>query len=120
MPYNIWEEPNPKFKPARRNIDTITNANPALVTTINDHEYLTGLVVRLIIPPAKGMQDANQLTGTITVTGANSFTIDIDTTKMDTFKAVVDPAISTLLDVCAYVSPVGESNGMLSAALTRV
>jgi hypothetical protein len=120
MPYNIWEEPNPKFKPARRNIDTITNANPALVTTINDHEYSTGLIVRLIIPSAKGMRDANQLTGTITVTGAKTFTIDIDTTQMDVFIAVVNPAISPLLDVCAYISPVGESNEILSEAAQRV
>lgn len=120
MPYNIWEQTDPKFVPARKNIQSITNASPALVTTINPHGYLTGSVVRLVIPPQKGMQDANQLTGTITVTGLNTFTIDIDTTHMDAFVTVVDPAISPTLDVCAQVYPVGESNDMLSAASHRV
>ena len=120
IPYNIFEEANPAFKPARKNIDTITNASQALVTTINPHGYSSGLIVRLIIPIHKGMQEADQITGKITVTGANTFTIDIDTTLMDAFIAVVNPAISPLLDVCAYVSPVGESNEMLSEATHRV
>ena len=114
--YNIWVETNPKFIPARKNIANVTNANPALVTTTTDHGYTTGMIVRLVIPPAKGMQEANQLTGTITVTGNTTFTIDIDTTNMEPFIAVPPAGISPLIDVCAQVNPVGESNGMLSAA----
>jgi hypothetical protein len=116
MAYNQWYDPSPKFKPARKNIDSITNASPALVTTTSNHEYTTGMVVRLVIPEAKGMQEADQLTGTITVTGATTFTIDIDTTGMEPFIAVVNPAISPLRDICAQVNPVGESNETLSAA----
>lgn len=116
MPYNTWVEANPKFKPARKNITSITNANPALVTTSTNHEYSTGMIVRLIIPEHKGMQDANQYAGKITVTGNTTFTIDLDTTAMDAFVAVDPPGISPLLDVCAQVNPVGESNEMLSAA----
>jgi hypothetical protein len=114
--YNLWEIADPKFAPARRNIQSITNAYPALVTTINPHGYVDGTVVRLVIPIQKGMQDANNLTGTISVTGNNTFTIDIDTTQMQPFITVVDPNISPLLDVCAQVQPVGESNKTLAAA----
>lgn len=116
MPYNIWEDSDPKFIPARKNIDTITNASQALVTTLSAHGYTSGMIVRLVIPTSKGMQGANQLTGKITVVDAVSFTIDIDTTNMDAFISVVNPAISPTIDVCAYVTPVGESNEMLSAA----
>lgn len=116
MAYNIWEETDPKFAPSRRNIQSITNAPQALVTTINDHGYTSGLIVRLVIPFQKGMQDANDLTGTISVTSPNTFTINIDTTLMDPFIAVPNPAISPLLDVCAQVLPVGESNDTLNSA----
>jgi hypothetical protein len=116
MPYQQWIDPDPKFLPARKNIDSITNANPALVTTTTAHGYTTGMIVRLVIPPAKGMQEANQLTGTITVTGANTFTIDIDTSLFEAFVAVPPAGISQLIDICAQVNPVGESNDTLSAA----
>ena len=118
--YNEWVEANPAFKPARKNIVSITNAYPALVVTTTDHEYTDGTIVRLIIPFKRGMQEADQLTGKITTIDATSFTIDIDTTLMDTFNAVLDPAISPLLDICAQVQPIGESNEMLSAATQRV
>jgi hypothetical protein len=116
MAYNIWVETNPKFKPARKNIASITNANPALVTTTTNHEYSTGTIVRLVIPEKKGMQGAHQQTGKIVVVTPTSFTIDIDTTQMDPFVAVDPVGISPLLDVCAQVNPVGESSEMLSAA----
>ncbi len=59
--------PNPIFQPAMRLIAAITNANPAVVTTTFAHLYLTGLIVRLDLPPAVGMPQANGMTGTITV-----------------------------------------------------
>ena len=116
MPYQQWIDPDPKFLPARKNIASITNAYPALVTTTTDHGYTTGMIVRLVIPPAKGMQEVNQLTGKITVTGADTFTIDIDTTNFEPFVTVPPAGISQLIDICAQVNPVGESNDMLSAA----
>jgi len=120
MGYNEWFDSDPAFKPARKNIASITNASQALVVTTSDHEYLTGTVVRLIIPFKRGMQEANQLTGKITVVDATSFTIDIDTSLMDTFITVLSPALSPNLDICAQVNPIGESNEMLSAATERV
>jgi hypothetical protein len=115
--YNTWEVADPKFAPARRNIQSITNAAQALVTTINPHGYLSGTVVRLDIPEPRGMQAANHLTGTITVTSPSTFFISIDTSQMDPYVVVLDPNITSLWDVCAQVVPIGEDNGMLTAAV---
>lgn len=82
---SILADANPVFQRAMRIVSTITNANPAVVTTTFDHQYLTGLIVRLNIPKGYGMTQANRLYGPIVVTGATTFTVDIDTTHFDTF-----------------------------------
>ncbi len=79
----------PTFQRAMRVISTITNANPAVVTTTTNHQYLSGMVIRLNIPKGFGMQQANQLYGMITVTGNTTFSIDIDTTNMDKFLSLI-------------------------------
>jgi len=87
---------------------------------------VTGTIVRLEIPEACGMQQANNLTGTITVAGANSFTIDIDTREFDPF--FVPPDVNTdpingvplYVNTCALVIPIGESNDILTAAVQNV
>jgi hypothetical protein len=106
---------NPIFQPAMRIITAITNANPAQVTTSFAHLYASGIIVRLDIPPADGMQQANGLTGTITVTSPTTFTIDIDTTGMDIFAIPVSPSPQT--NTCAMVVPVGEVNAILTQAV---
>lgn len=75
----------PVFQKAMRIITAITNAFPASVTTSFNHNYITGMIVRLNIPMGYGMQQANQLYGPIIVTGNTTFTIDIDTISMDPF-----------------------------------
>ena len=75
----------PVYQPAMRIIASISNANPAVVTTTFAHQYLTGTIVRLNFPPGYGMEQANQLTGEIVVTGSTTFSINIDTTLFDPF-----------------------------------
>ena len=119
-------EIRPDFQPATRVIATISISYPAIVTTTVDHLYVTGTIVRLEIPEACGMQQANNLTGTITVAGANSFTIDIDTREFDPF--FVPPDVNTdpingvplYVNTCALVIPIGESNDILTAAVQNV
>jgi hypothetical protein len=77
--------PYPQFQPAMRIITAITNGNPAVVTTSFNHQYQTGLIVRLDIPENYGMQQANQLFGPITVIDNITFSIPIDTTLFDPF-----------------------------------
>lgn len=116
--YTCYANASPSFKPAYRLITSITNAYPAVVTTSVDHGYTTGMVVRLMIPYACGMQQANKQTGEITVTGGATFTIELDTTYFDPFSIPVstDPHI----DVCPQVVPIGEDNAMLSEATRNV
>jgi len=76
---------NPVFQRAMRVISSITNDYPAVVTTTFAHQYLDGLVVRLIIPKGYGMTQANQLYAPIIVTGDTTFTIDIDARYFDKF-----------------------------------
>lgn len=113
-----YADPNPSFRPAMRLIAAITNASPATITTTFDHEYLSGTIVRLHIPYVCGMQEAHSMTGSITVTGATTFTIPIDTTHFDVFAipGMPDPHD----DTCAQVIPVAEDNSMLSAAVQNV
>ena len=108
----------PVFKPAMRLIASITRSNPATVTTTFAHGYQTGTIVRLDIPPADGMQQANGMTGTITVTGATTFTIDLNTTLFDPFSIPVSP--DPHLNTCAQVVPIGEVNSTLIASTVNV
>jgi len=105
---------DPTFQPAMRLISAITNANPAAVTTTFDHDYETGLIVRLVLPIAVGMGEAADKVGEITVTGTDTFTIDIDTRLFNAFSIPGSPA--PYVNVCALVVPVGEDTDTLSSA----
>lgn len=102
--------PFPTFQPALRLIAAITNSFPVQVTTTFNHQYKTGTIVRLDIPPADGMEQANQFLGEIIVTGPTTFTMNLDTTNFDPFIAAGS----------AQVIPVGEVSSMLSAATQNV
>ena len=105
---------DPIYQPAMRVITAITNANPAAVTTSFAHDYLDGLIVRLHIPTGYGMLQANELVGTVTVTGATTFTLDIDTTAFDAFTSPVGSP--WYINSYASVIPVGEINSLLTQA----
>ena len=109
----ILANPDPMYQPAMRIISAVTNAYPALVTTSFDHQYLDGLIVRLTIPKGFGMIQANQLYAPIIVTGATTFTIDIDTTDFDPF--VVSGSFPSSYQ-SAMVVPIGEVNETLLQA----
>ncbi len=110
--------PNPIFQPAMRLIAAITNANPAVVTTTFAHLYLTGLIVRLDLPPAVGMPQANGMTGTITVLSPTTFSINIDTTLFTPFAIPAMPGPHE--DICAQVVPVAEVNSSLVQAVQNI
>jgi hypothetical protein len=111
-----------------RIISAITQANPAEVTTTFAHQYISGIIVRLDIPPACGMQQLSAMapsalqdrTGVfeILVTGATTFTIPIDTTLFDVFAIPVAPLPQT--NTCAMVVPVGEISSTLKAATINI
>ena len=116
-------EANPTFQPAFRIITAITNTNPAEITTMVNHLYTTGMVVRIVIPQADGMQQLNNYLGEITVTGLDTFTVNVDATYFDIFAVPVDNwtdpinGISIHIDTCAQVLPIGENPYNLNAAM---
>ena len=113
---------DPIYQPAMRAIASITNANPATVTTSINHLYITGTIVRIDIPKQLtgqtqlGMPQINQQFGSITVTGNTTFTIAIDTTFYDKF-AVPSPLPQGY--VPAQAVPIGELSSQLTAAVVN-
>ena len=102
------------FSPCSRLISGVVLGNPTTITTINPHGYLSGIVVRLEIPESCGMQQANGLTGEITVIDPTSFTVAIDTTGFDPFAipTVFLPTpggIPTWVNTCPKVIPAGDA-----------
>jgi hypothetical protein len=89
----------PIYKPALRLIANITQSFPALVTTTFAHGYFNGLQVRIFLPPVYGstvvagiryqgfgMEQINNLKGTVTITDDPTvFSLDIDTSNFDPF-----------------------------------
>ena len=107
----------PVFQPVMRVVTAITNAFPALVTTSFAHNYVTGTVVRLIVPPGFGMTQANQLYAPIIVTSSTQFTIAIDTTQFTPFTT---PSVYPQTSQYAQCIPFGENNDILTAAYQNV
>jgi len=73
------------MRPIRRQIQSISNGYPSIVTTTDPHGYLPGLYVRLNLDGGFGMEDLNGqqfLIGDIT---SNTFSIPIDTTNFTPF-----------------------------------
>lgn len=91
-PVNPWTFPvNPNFPwlPQQRIIASITNSNPAIITTPEAHGYSTGFNLRIFYPYTVtnvfGMEQLAEMTGVITVLSPTSFSIDIDTTHFAPF-----------------------------------
>lgn len=76
------------FVPNRQTIATITQANPAVVTTSQAHGYTTGMLVRFFMPLDVGMNQLDNEVFEITVLNTTDFSIPIDTSNMDAFLAV--------------------------------
>lgn len=81
----------PIYQPARRTIESISNASAAVVVTTQDHNYRDGDIVRMVIPVIPfqplgfGMPEINNKTGTVTVIDDTSFSINIDSTLFEPF-----------------------------------
>lgn len=121
---NYFAVQQPTFQRAMRNILTISQDQQAVITTTFDginpgaHDYLTGLIVRLVIPSGFGMQALNQFQGPITVINDTQFTMNIDTTALDPF--VVPPYQPGFHGTPAQVVPTGEVSSIVYQAIKNV
>ncbi len=101
---------NPAFQPAMRIVTAITQSNPAVVTTSFNHQYASGIIVRLDIPLENGMQQISGIQYPITVTGSTTFSVDVDSSNFQAFTN----------NECTPVVPVGEINSLLNQATRNV
>lgn len=107
----------PVYQPAMRIISSITNTNPAVVTTTFNHQYETGLIVRINIMPGYGMSELNQQYGPIIVLSDTTFSIDINTTNMSAFSS---PASFPQNYQYCTVVPIGAVNELYRLATVNV
>jgi hypothetical protein len=115
MPYHCYALTSPVYGPAMRIISAITNAANASVTTTFDHGYVDGTIIRFDIPPALGMQQLNQQTSPIVVTGPTTFIISINTTNFEPF--AIPSGLSPHINICGLSVPIGEVNSTLEASV---
>lgn len=66
-------------------IAAITNANPMVVTTVNDHGYVAGMDVTFLIPTQFGMIELNGVNAQVLVAITNSLTINLDSSNFTPF-----------------------------------
>ena len=66
-------------------IQSITNANPAVLTTVKNHNYVPGMMVRFLIPSRFGMQLLNAITCQVLLVTSNTLTLKVDTSNTTAF-----------------------------------
>lgn len=106
----VWyANPDPRFQPAMRLISDITRGPKTTITTSFDHDYESGLVVRLYVPDYYGMSQIDRLTGAISVLSSDTFSIDLDSSLFDPFSV---PSSPPYYNKTATVVPVGNELGI--------
>lgn len=70
-----------------RTISSITKANPMVVTTTLNHNYVAGMDVTFLIPPNFGMVQLNGLNVQVTSVTNNTLTCAVDSTHFAPFAA---------------------------------
>lgn len=66
-------------------IEAITNASPAVVTTVDDHDYVAGMIVTFLIPIQFGMVQLNGLNIQVLEVTDNTLTLNLDSTNFSVF-----------------------------------
>lgn len=110
--------PSPVFGPVMNIVTAITKADLASVTTLNNHGYVDGTIIRFDIPVACGMRQIDQQTSPIIVTGDTTFSTLINSTKFDTFAVPASPNVHT--NICSLVVPIGEVSSTLKASVHNI
>lgn len=90
-------------------ITAITKSYPMVVSVNLSNLYVVGQLVRLNIPPAYGMFQANQLTGQIISINNLNLSLDIDSSGFDTFSIPSNPPPYRKTEP-ASLAPAGSKN----------
>ena len=99
VPGNNWETAYSDYTPFITNITSITNAQQAVVTTVENSPYSVGEIVSFRVSSPYGMTEINNLSGRVLSVSSNQFTIEIDTLGFTSFVyppigEVVIPAVA--------------------------
>ena len=81
------------FIPNLQYISNITQANPAVVTFLNNTNFTVAEWISFRIPPPNGMIQLNNQKSQILSITPNTATIDVDTTNFYPFISVSDPQV---------------------------
>jgi hypothetical protein len=66
-------------------IASVTNANPMVITTVNNHGYVAGMNLTFLIPIIFGMQELNNLNAQVLSVTSNSLTINLNSINFSVF-----------------------------------
>lgn len=66
-------------------IQSVTNANPLVLTTVSDHGYRAGLMVTFLVPPMFGMSQINSQVAQVLSVTNNTLTINLNSTDFTPF-----------------------------------
>lgn len=111
---NSGAQQTPIFQPAMRQIASISQSNPVVVTTTFNHNYFTGDIIRINIPQVSakvnsapyGMPEINQKYGPITVLSPTTFSLPIDSTLFNPFS---QPANALQFAQCTNIAEVNQN-----------
>jgi len=128
MSGGFFDLSSPTFKPTMRLISSISKGSTTTITTEEAHGYYTGMTVRILVPdlintaiPGTslcGMPQINNLSGKITVTAGDTFTIDINSTDFDDF--VIPGTWIQQVGLYPQVVPFAEDDDMTTASVRNI
>jgi hypothetical protein len=96
-----------QFYPRKRFMKSITQANPAVITTTVSHGYSAGQKFRVKVPSSFGMVEMNNLIVTATAVTATTITTDVDASG---FTAYAWPLTAAGPFRYAEIVPIGEAS----------
>ncbi len=66
-------------------IASITNSNPCIITTVENHGYVAGMMVRFLIPTQFKMVELNDVNCQVIALTNNTLTLNLDSTHFPVF-----------------------------------
>ena len=66
-------------------IESVTQSYPMIVTTVRNHGYVAGMMVRFLIPPSFGMVELNAVNAQVLAVTNDTLAIDLDSTNFSSF-----------------------------------
>lgn len=107
---------NPLYVPAKNYITGITAANPAVVTLSLTHNLAVGDKVRLHVPSAFGMVQADNVVGEVTAVSTANNTVTLGDVDASAWTAFAFPASASVPFTHAHLVPFGDvANGVEQA-----